>query len=202
MPVRKGQPLDPAATRVKVLKTAGRLFHERGTHPVGVNEIAEAAGVSKLSLYRHFESKEGLIRAFLEAGSDGVIRRAERAAAAPGLSPEQRILAVLDTQGSLSPGRYHGCPLLNTAVEWRGSDSAPGLIARSHLDRVSALLERLCAEAGLADPAAVASQLLLLLEGAIMVRLVGGRDDCERVAHDAARALLAGAPRGRRRTAA
>jgi AcrR family transcriptional regulator len=193
MPVKKGERLDPEATRVKVLKTAGRLFSERGTHPVGVNEIAEAAGVSKLSLYRHFDSKEGLIRAFLEAGSDGVMRRLERIAADPELSPEERILAVIDTHGRWSPGRYHGCPMLNTAVEWRGSESSPGAIARLHLARVDALLERLCEEAGLAEPAAVASQLLLLLEGAIMVRLVGGREDADRIARDAASALLGAA---------
>lgn len=191
MPVKKGEPLDPAATRVKVLRTAGRLFSERGTHPVGVNEIAAEAGVSKLSLYRHFDSKEGLIRAFLEAGSDGVLRRLERVAADPGLSPEERILAVIDTHGRWAPGRYHGCPMLNTAVEWRGSESSPGAVARLHLGRVEALLVRLCDEAGLADPAAVASQLLLLLEGAIMVRLVGGREDAGRIARDAAGALLA-----------
>src|SRR3954451_5344424 len=95
MPVKKGEPLDPAATRVKVLKTAGRLFRERGTHSVGVNEIAEVAGVSKLTLYRHFDSKEGLIQAFLEAGSDVMLGRLERAAAKPGLSPEERILTAL-----------------------------------------------------------------------------------------------------------
>src|SRR3954453_11223174 len=144
MPVKKGEPLDPAATRVKVLKTAARLFRERGTHTVGVNEIAEAAGVSKLTLYRHFDSKEGLIRAFLESGSDVMMRRYERAATEPGLSPEERILTILDDQRRQFPGRYTGCPLLNTAVEWRGSESSPGTIARVHLDRVGVLLERLC----------------------------------------------------------
>jgi AcrR family transcriptional regulator len=202
MPVRKGEPLDPEATRLKVLNTAARLFRERGTHPVGVNEIAEAAGVSKPTLYRHFDSKEGLIQAFLETGSDVMMRRFERAAAEPGLSPEERILMVMHDQGRRFPGRYHGCPLLNTAVEWRGSESSAGTIARMHLDRVHALLERLCDEAGLAHPAAVASQLLLLLEGAIVVRLVGGRDDSERVARDAAGALLVSAPRRSRRAAA
>src|SRR3712207_5080737 len=119
MPVKKGEPLDPAATRAKVLKTAARLFRERGTHPVGVNEIADAAGVSKLTLYRHFDSKEGLIQAFLEAASDVMMQRLERTAAEPGLSAEERILRVLDDQRRGFRGRYHGCPVLNTAVEWR-----------------------------------------------------------------------------------
>lgn len=201
MPVRKGEPLDPEATRVKVLRTAGRLFRERGTHTVGVNEIADAAGVSKLTLYRHFDSKEGLIEAFLESVSDVMLRRFERTATALGLSPEERILTIMDDERRRSPGGYHGCPLLNTAVEWRGSEAPPGPIARAHLDRVGALLERLCDEAGLADPAAVASQLVLLLEGAIVVRLVGGREDSEQVARDAAAALLASASRRNRERA-
>lgn len=202
MPVKKGEPLDPAATRLKILKTAARLFRERGTHTVGVNEIADAAGVSKLTLYRHFDSKEGLIETFLESASDVMMRRFERAAADAGLSPEERILAVLGDEQLRSSGRYYGCPVLNTAVEWRGSKSPPGTIARAHLERVRALLERLCDEAGLADPAGVASQLVLLFQGAIVVRLVGGRDDSARAARDAAGALLASAPRASRGAAA
>jgi AcrR family transcriptional regulator len=201
MPVKKGEPLDPEATRIKIMRTAAGLFLKRGTHPVGVNEIADAAGVSKLTLYRHFESKEGLIRAFLEAGSDISIGRLERAVEQPGLSPDERILAVFDEQGRVFRERdYWGCPMLNTAIEWRGSRSVAGEIGRRHLDRVRALFERLCEDAGLADPAAAADQLVVLLEGAIMVRAVARRGDTDRDAREAARALLAGARRRRRRS--
>ena len=196
MPVKKGDPLDPEATRQKVLKTAARLFYSRGTHPVGVNEIAEAAGVSKLTLYRHFESKEGLIRAFLEAHSDISMERTERFLEEQDLDPDERILAVFDGLGlQFDDPRYRGCALMNTSAEWRGSRSEVGELGRRHIGRIRDLFARLCDEAELADPDAAADQLVLLLEGAITLRMTRATEAPAASARDAAAAVLAAHPR-------
>jgi len=191
VPVKKGETLDPDATRRHVLDTAARLFYDRGTHPVGVNEIAAAAGVSKLTLYRHFESKEGLIRAFLEAHSDATIEQMELIAAREDLSPEERILAMFDGQAELfRRRRYRGCALMNTAAEWRGSDSEAGRLARAHIARIREVLVRLCREAGAARPTQLADQLVLVMEGAIALRMTRAAEDPAQDARRAAAALL------------
>jgi len=52
----------------RLLDTAQGLFARRGVDAVGVQEIVDAAGVTKPSLYHHFGSKEGLIRALIDRG--------------------------------------------------------------------------------------------------------------------------------------
>ncbi len=196
MPVKKGEVLDPAATRTRVLKTAARLFYARGTRDVGVNEIAEAAGVSKLTLYRHFDSKEGLIRAFLEVHSDLTMNRLEEFLAEEDLDADGRILAVFDgLEKMFASPRYRGCAMVNTAAEWRGSESVAGAIARKHIGRIRDLFARLCDEAGLVDPDPVADHLVLLIEGAISLRMTRASDDPAAKAREAAAALLAAHPR-------
>ncbi len=52
--------------REKILECAARLFSERGYDAVGVQEIADGAGIKKPTLYHYFGSKEGLLRTLLE----------------------------------------------------------------------------------------------------------------------------------------
>ena len=51
--------------RERILAAARELFYRRGIHAVGVDAIAEAAGTNKMTLYRHFTSKDVLIAACL-----------------------------------------------------------------------------------------------------------------------------------------
>src|SRR3984957_21205804 len=68
--------------RERILATARDLFYRQGIHAVGVDAIAEAAGTNKMTLYRHFGSKDVLIAeclaklvAELEAAWDATARR-------------------------------------------------------------------------------------------------------------------------------
>src|SRR5438128_12593927 len=47
--------------RERILAVARDLFYRRGIHAVGVDAIAEAAGTNKMTLYRHFASKDELV---------------------------------------------------------------------------------------------------------------------------------------------
>src|SRR5260370_39926883 len=59
---RQGISLPP---RERILAAARELFYRRGIHAVGVDAIAEAAGTNKMTLYRHFASKDVLVAACL-----------------------------------------------------------------------------------------------------------------------------------------
>ena len=65
MPVKAGERLDPEATKARILKAAADVFGRRGIHATGINEIVEAAGASKLTIYKNFGSKDGLVEAVL-----------------------------------------------------------------------------------------------------------------------------------------
>jgi AcrR family transcriptional regulator len=168
MPVAKGEPLDPAATRKRILDTASRVFYEKGTLAVGVNELAAAAGVSKVTLYRHFDSKEALVAAFLRARSDRVSAWLRDVSTGP--DPRERVLALFDALGEwFAEPAFRGCALVNGAVEARGVESEARAIAAWHLERHLDLLQRLTG-----DGEALARQLLVLVEGATTVAFVRG----------------------------
>lgn len=192
MPVAKGSTLDPAATRARILDSATRLFHARGVHAVGVNEIAAAAGASKLSLYRYFPSKDHLVAAMVVERSERIhawLRR-ETAAAPPG---PDRVLALFDLliDWMARPG-YHGCVVLNTANDTRGDPAAVSELARAHLARYRELLTERLTELDPTppDPASLARQLLLLIEGATVLATIDGQHT-SRAATDARTAAAA-----------
>ncbi|WP_329235331.1 TetR/AcrR family transcriptional regulator [Actinoallomurus sp. NBC_01490] len=179
-----------AATRARILGAAADLFYERGVHAVGVNEIAARASASKLSLYRYFPSKELLVQAMLTEYSDRIHAWLDRETASAPPGPE-RVLSVFDLliDWFARPG-YHGCAVVNTVTDTRASGEVAA-IARRHLVRYRALLEDRLDGLGLADPAAVARQLLLLIEGASVVTAIDGTPAAGQDARDAARRLLA-----------
>ena len=58
---------DPTrSARQQILDTAVDLFSREGYLAVGIDTIIERSGVAKMTLYRHFPSKNALITAYLE----------------------------------------------------------------------------------------------------------------------------------------
>ena len=54
-------------TQERIISAASRLFYSEGIRAVGVDAVAEKAGVTKKTLYYHFKSKDDLITAYLAA---------------------------------------------------------------------------------------------------------------------------------------
>jgi AcrR family transcriptional regulator len=187
-----------SATRARILDTATELFYQRGVHAVGVNEITARAHASKLSLYRYFPSKDELVTAMLTEHSDRIHAWLEReTAGAP--AGRARVLSVFDLLiGWFAEPDYRGCAVVNTVTDTR-ADPRTAAIARRHLTRYRGLLERRLREAGLpegADPAALARQLLLLIEGASVVTSIDGPATAGADARAAADRLLPECPGG------
>lgn len=169
VPVPDLAPLTPGATRV--LDAASVLFYERGIHAVGVDTIAEAAGVTKKTLYDRFGSKEALVVSYLQH------RDARwRAHVAEHLSrvPEPgiaRILAVFDAAITWSDDNSpKGCSAINARAEiGDGHDGHPVFpeVARQKAWLLE-LFAELCSEAGAADPERTSQAMMLLYEGAIV----------------------------------
>ncbi|HZX01744.1 TetR/AcrR family transcriptional regulator [Kribbella sp.] len=170
MPVKAGERLDPEATRARILKAAAEVFGRRGIHAAGINEIVEAAGASKLTIYKNFGSKEGLVEAVLTDRTQRVRAWHHEAveSAAPGRA---QVLAVFDLIATwYAEPRYRGCAMMNAATEDRGHDGAPRRLAQDHLRFYRDLFERLLA--GARDPEATARQLVVVLEGATLISAI------------------------------
>src|SRR3712207_1353891 len=105
------------SARERLLAAADELFYAEGVHTVGIDRVIERAGVAKASLYSSFGSKDGLIRAYLEARHE---RRRERILA--GLerfeSPRDRLLGVFDVLAEVaSSSGFRGCAFYNASAE-------------------------------------------------------------------------------------
>jgi AcrR family transcriptional regulator len=93
-PRTRGQRKVPRAVREpQMLEMAGRVFAAHGFHDASMDEIAEAAGVSKPMLYSYFGSKEGLYFAYTDLAYRELIAAIDDAAAGAGPDPEQQLRA-------------------------------------------------------------------------------------------------------------
>jgi AcrR family transcriptional regulator len=156
-----------APPRERILAAASDLFYRHGIRAVGVDAIAEAAGTNKMTLYRHFESKDELVAEYLRhlaAESDLVWQ--EIAQAHPGNARAQLDAWIEAMAGHIANTEERGCALANAAIELpeKGHPARP-VIETFKKDQRERLAE-LCRTAGLSQPELVADELFLLLEGA------------------------------------
>jgi AcrR family transcriptional regulator len=187
MPVAKGASLDPERTRAVIVRSATDLLYRRGLDGIGVGELCTAVGASKETLYRHFGSKDGLIDAVLSARSDRVMRWLADTAAAAGDDPAAQLAAIFDALGGwYAEPDFRGCAIVNAAAQHLADP--PRAIAARHLERYLELLEDIAVRAGAAEPAGLAQQLLMLVEGATVV--ADQHNSGERVATHARQAAL------------
>lgn len=186
--------LTPAARRV--LDAASTLFYERGIHAVGVDLVAETAGVTKKTLYARFGSKDALVVAYLQGRDRRWREFLEGFLADSRLTGVDRPLAVLDAGAAWSAAHSpRGCSAINARAE-TADLSAPVAqeVTRQKVWQLGVFAD-LCREAGLVDPDGVARMLMLFYEGAIVTVGTATFDQPFAVAREAARQVLAQAPR-------
>ncbi len=178
--------------RRQVLETAGALFYRAGFRAVGVDAIAAEAGVGKMTLYRHFASKDDLIAAYLADSDARFWAWSEAALAEAAGRPREQLLSFFRALAAqAAQPACHGCPFLNAVVDFPEPGHPGRQIAQAHKQAVRERFQALAAQAGAADPAALADQLYLVMDGAWMaVRVFGARGPA-RQAPAAAAALLA-----------
>jgi len=178
---------DKAKTRQRLLAAARELFYGDGVCATGVSAVAERAGVTKMTLYAHFPSKEELVTAYLE-DSDGRWRGflEERLSGCEDL--RDGLLAVCDAYREYFTAReMRGCAFVNCAAEFPDPDHPARLMIRRHKAGVRERLRDLAAEAGAENPATLAERLFVVLEGAYVTSALDG----DRGMLDRSRALFA-----------
>lgn len=189
-------PRDALATRHRILASAYRLFYREGFMRAGVEAVAGEAGVTKRTLYNHFPSKDALVAAVIEAQAALAEAEIRRWAGPVGAGTEallRRIFAGLRAWAAAPDWCGSGFTRAAMELAW-----APGHPARGAAGCHKRALERLIADAlqqtGAARPAALARAVVLLIEGAMVLRLIHG-DDAYLDAAEAAALSLACAGR-------
>jgi len=153
--------------RARILEAASDLFYQRGIRAVGVEAIAEAAGTNKMTLYRHFDSKDELVAEYLRclARESGKLWTGLEAAH-PG-DPRAQLRGWLAAmQAHVLDTDQRGCALANAAVELPEKDHPARCVIEQFKQDQRGRLVSLCAASGIVEPEMLADELFLLLEGA------------------------------------
>jgi len=168
--------IERISPRERILAAASELFYRHGIRAVGVDAVAEAAETNKMTLYRHFSSKDELVAEYLR-------RLAEKAKASwdrleadyPG-EPSAQLRAWLKNMAAhVASGNERGCALANAAVELPEKDHPARRVIEAFKTAQRERLVQLCAAASLAEPEMLADELFLLLEGARVTAQSMGR---------------------------
>ncbi|MFE7462370.1 TetR/AcrR family transcriptional regulator [Nocardiopsis terrae] len=190
------RPLTPAARRV--LDVATDLFYTRGINTVGMELVAERAGVTKKTIYDRFGSKQQLVVAYLRA-RDARWRDFLDARLAPEAGPRARIGATFEAldawMGAENP---RGCAMVNAYAELSDPEHPGRAVAEEQKRWLRGLYTALARESGATGPETLADALTMLHEGAVVARNVTGVTDAARTARTAADTLLTahGVPEG------
>ena len=172
--------------KTRILETADRLFYLQGIRAVGVDTIAAEIGISKRTLYNHFPSKDELIAAYL--GRRSVTMPASDK------SPIEQILGTFDAlERRFAAKDFRGCPFVNAVAELGAEDHAVRQIATAFKDGRRARFRELLLRLGVSDADRLATQLQLLVDGAIAADLVHNDPSMAVAAKQAATVLLANA---------
>ncbi|MFL6157465.1 MAG: TetR/AcrR family transcriptional regulator [Marmoricola sp.] len=158
----------PSAARERILETADRLFYNEGIHAVGIQRVIAESSVTKVTLYRHFPSKDDLIAAYLTRRGDYDREQITGIVAAHPGDPRaslEEIGTALTRDDFAVVSR--GCPFINASAEFADSH-----LTRQHAREirqwVTSQLEALLEELGHPTPRATSAQLMMVRTGAVV----------------------------------
>lgn len=161
--------------RDRILRAAYDLFCRFGTRAVGVDTVVSSAHVAKMTLYRHFSTKDELILATLarreqlwtrEWLQDEVNVRAS--------TPTERLLAIFDVFGEwFERSDLEGCTFINTMIEFEDIGHPVRQASVQHLANIRAFLQELATAAGIDDPDNLARKWHILMKGSIISAMEG-----------------------------
>jgi AcrR family transcriptional regulator len=174
MPLRA----DAAEKRQHIVETAYRLFKRDGFHATGIDKIIAKAAVAKMTMYRHFPSKDGLIVEVLDWRAERFKRQLDRLAEAA-LSPQESILAIFEWHERWfdSPD-FHGCLFQHALAEFGEPKHAVFEAVLRQKRDLQERLQRILAQSIPEDRAKQAAMsLFMLIEGAtLLAQMAQGKE--------------------------
>lgn len=164
-------------TRERILAAAYHLFRLGGTRNIGVDKIVERSSVAKMSLYRHFKSKEDLVAAFLERREHlWTVGFLKSEVSKRATEPAGQLLAVFDVFDAWFRSKdFDGCSFINILLEYPADTPTHGRAA-VHLANIRSFLRQLARQAHIADPRGFAETWHMMMKGAIVAACEGNLD--------------------------
>ena len=161
--------------RQRILEAAAELVTLGGLDAATPAAIAERAGAGKMSLYRHFSGKDGLVAEAL-AERDPYYRALLLGDSAD-IPPRERLLAMFDNAAGVADrlgSSFIGCPYVNARLDLPDDDHPAASVVVAHKDGMLRELAALLTELGVPDPEQRAEVVLMLLDGAVVHSVIRG----------------------------
>jgi len=150
-----------------------RVFYRHGFHTSSLDDILEEGGISRMTLYNHFKSKDELIIAAMRRRDEIFRNKLMKFVESRAKAPRDRLAAVFDFHEDwFLSEEFCGCMFINASAEFSAADSAPRRLAADHKLEILRYLRELCEDDGLQTPEDIAEQLGILLDGAIVAARV------------------------------
>lgn len=180
------------ASRAKILASAYRLIRQRGYARVTMGDIAAGAALTKRTLYQHFDSKDALLSAMLEAQHELATAAFVRMIDRLEQDPENLVDTLFADLATWSAAKHwEGSGFTRLAVELADLPGHPARrMARQHKVALERHLSESLERCGTFAASAVAREILLLTEGAMVMILIHGDCSYAGAAASAARQLL------------
>jgi AcrR family transcriptional regulator len=173
------KPMKTTFTPKEILfQTASRLFYQHGYRSIGVDTIAAESGIGKMTLYRHYPSKDDLIVSYLHYSNGEFWEDFEQSIKDAPNAREKLLAFFTALQSYVTSPACYGCPFINVATEYPEVEHVGHKVALEHKQAVRARFHQLAEDARADQPAALANGLLLLMDGAYMAaRMYGASPD-------------------------
>jgi AcrR family transcriptional regulator len=176
--VAKSTATSTSEARERLVAAAYELFSQRGVQAVGIDAIIERSGVARQTMYRHFDSKQELVLAFLERREqlwtrDWLEAEVARRASDPG----ERLLAIFDVFDPwFREPDFEGCSFINVLLEHPDGGHPVHRAAATYLAGIRRFLEDLAREAGIPDAQDFSREWHILMKGSIVAAGEGDGD--------------------------
>jgi AcrR family transcriptional regulator len=163
-----------APVRERILNAATRRYYAEGIRAVSADRLIAEAGVSKVTFYRHFPTKDDLITAYLVqqvTKFEGELTR-KRAELDGDPAGVLRWYAEALGEFTCTPG-FRGCPFINAAAELSQPDHPGHKVVMDHRSWLVGQFAELLTELRVDDVDSKADQLMMLRDGAMVAGYVG-----------------------------
>jgi AcrR family transcriptional regulator len=158
---------------------------------VSAEKIIARVGITKVTFYRHFPTKDDLIVAYLERRAkrerDATAHARQSADDVPHLF---RLIAEAIGAESCSPG-FRGCAFINAAAEYADPEHPVRRVVDAHRRWFKQTIQDLLDEMNVPDPAGVADQLVMLRDGAMVSGYLSDPSTVADALYNAGRAVIA-----------
>ena len=161
-------------TRERIISAASKLFYSEGVRAVGVDAVAEKAGITKRTLYYHFTSKDELVAAYLEGRDQPNLALFKQWFAAADGGVAAKVQAIFNNLAkSARHPKWKGCGFLRTSAELANMPGHPAIkIGAAHKKKFEDWLRLTFETDGIANAPLLARQIVLLLDGSFAVVLL------------------------------